>query len=194
MHTDHAPRPGSAVRVLTIALALIAIANGPASVAHAGGVDPTTPATSSWWWAVVPLGLALGGWAVFEIRKRHPANKKPSTAPSMGGPAIRSSGGGGLHDEAALTEAERHYKARLAELSIKALSAPLFPGKKDGDPNRPAGNDTERDLAIQKLVATDMDLITLVMNRSRSVTPISVAKVTISVMNLKRSTLSSDHS
>lgn len=60
---------------------------------------------------------------------------------------------------------DRAYKAYLAEVTIRAFSAPLFPGKKDGEPNRPASNDTEREAAIAQLVGTDPKLITLAVER-----------------------------
>ena len=60
---------------------------------------------------------------------------------------------------------DRAYKAYLAEVTIRAFSAPLFPGKKDGEPNRPASNDTEREAAIMQLVGTDPKLITLAVER-----------------------------
>lgn len=60
-------------------------------------------------------------------------------------------------------QTDRKYKARLAELSIAALSAPLFPGK-DGS-TRPASNDTERSLAIDRTVSTDAGLIKLAGDR-----------------------------
>lgn len=52
-------------------------------------------------------------------------------------------------------DAVRLYSARLSIVTIKAFSAALFPGKKDGDPNRPASNDTEREAAIQQLITSD---------------------------------------
>lgn len=60
-------------------------------------------------------------------------------------------------------QTDRKYKARLAELSIAALSAPLFTGK-DGA-TRPASNDTERGLAIDRTVSTDAGLIKLAGDR-----------------------------
>ena len=60
---------------------------------------------------------------------------------------------------------DRAYKAYLAEVTIRAFSAPLFPGKKDGEPNRTASNDTEREAAIMQLVGTDAKLIALAAER-----------------------------
>ena len=60
---------------------------------------------------------------------------------------------------------DRAYKAQLAEITIRAFSAPLFPGKKEGEGNRPASNDTEREAAVAQLVATDGKLITLATER-----------------------------
>ena len=60
---------------------------------------------------------------------------------------------------------DRAYKAQLAETTIRAFSAPLFPCKKEGEGNRPASNDTEREAAVAQLVATDGKSITLATER-----------------------------
>lgn len=57
--------------------------------------------------------------------------------------------------------AQRHYDAVKAEfdgqtvaVSIRALSAALFPGKTPDDPLRPAANDLERKLAVEMTLQT----------------------------------------
>lgn len=54
-----------------------------------------------------------------------------------------------------MDDAGRLYAARLSILTIRAFGEALFPGKKGGDPNRPASNDTEREAAIQHLITSD---------------------------------------
>ena len=67
--------------------------------------------------------------------------------------------------QARLDAATRNYESKVTLLSIEALSVPLFPGKKEEDPKRPASNDTERDLAIQHALATNAALIELAQTR-----------------------------
>lgn len=62
-------------------------------------------------------------------------------------------------------KADQDYKRSLTDVSIEALSAVIFPGKKPEDPKRVAGNEEERSLAIQKLATTNARLITLSANR-----------------------------
>ena len=47
------------------------------------------------------------------------------------------------------------YDRSLVDLSIQALSIPLFPGKTSEDPKRAAANEKERDLAIQFMCQHD---------------------------------------
>lgn len=52
------------------------------------------------------------------------------------------------------------YREQLAQITLRAFSVPLFPGKKDGEGLRCASNDTEREAAIQHLATTSAGLIT----------------------------------
>lgn len=52
---------------------------------------------------------------------------------------------------------DAEYESMLANLTWRAWTQPLFPGKKDGDAARPAGNDDERKLAVQMLIAQDAE-------------------------------------
>ncbi len=52
---------------------------------------------------------------------------------------------------------DTEYESMLANLTFRAWTQPLFPGKKDGDPARPATNDDERRLAVQLLIAEDAE-------------------------------------
>ena len=61
--------------------------------------------------------------------------------------------------------ADRDYQKRLVQLSIEALSAPMFPGKTPDAGMRAASNDTERDLAIARHTQTDDTLIRMALNR-----------------------------
>lgn len=62
-----------------------------------------------------------------------------------------------LDAQTTFDDADRAYKARLANLSLEAMSLPLFVGK-DGA-KRTASNDTERTLAVEQAVANDALLI-----------------------------------
>jgi hypothetical protein len=81
-----------------------------------------------------------------------------------------------LEKQAAFDEADRAYKTRLAALTLDAFRAPLFPGKKDGDPMRPAGNDAERDAALDSLASTDPQLVVLVQARELAQRELSLAR------------------
>ncbi len=52
---------------------------------------------------------------------------------------------------------DTEYESMLANLTFRAWTQPLFPGKKEGDPARPAANDDERRLAVQMLIAEDAE-------------------------------------
>lgn len=54
---------------------------------------------------------------------------------------------------------ETSFNRRKTDLSIEALTKPLFPGKKPEDGHRAANNDTERDLAIADVTGHDLRLI-----------------------------------
>lgn len=67
-------------------------------------------------------------------------------------------------DQQGFDEADRAYQTRLANLTVSAFSAPLFPGKELGTV-RAASNDKEREAAIDKLISGDATLITLAQQR-----------------------------
>jgi len=69
------------------------------------------------------------------------------------------------NEQILLDKVNREYQARIAKLSIEALSKPLFPGKKPEDGMRAASNDTERDLAIQLVLTSDPELVELTADR-----------------------------
>ena len=60
-----------------------------------------------------------------------------------------------------LDKALHYYALRLATVSLKALSAELYPGKREGEPMRAVSNDKERDLAIDWLTSHDKRLAIL---------------------------------
>jgi hypothetical protein len=62
-------------------------------------------------------------------------------------------------------ETDHLYRNKLAELSIKALSEPMFPGKKPEDGQRMASNEEERSLAVQSVCSSDVAFIRLAQNR-----------------------------
>ena len=62
-------------------------------------------------------------------------------------------------------DADRAYKTRLVDLTLKAFAEPLFPGKKPEDGLRPASNEDERAAAVDKLCASDVQLITFAQQR-----------------------------
>lgn len=59
--------------------------------------------------------------------------------------------------QSAVDMIDAEYESMLANLTWRAWTQPLFPGKKEGDPMRPAGNDDERRLAVQMLIAQDAE-------------------------------------
>ncbi len=79
-----------------------------------------------------------------------------------------------LMAQSAYNEADRAYQIRLAEVTINALSAAIFPGK-DGA-LRAATNDTERAAAVDKLTATDERLTTLRIQRESALTVLQYHK------------------
>ena len=60
--------------------------------------------------------------------------------------------------QSAVDMIDAEYESMLANLTWRAWTQPLFPGKKEGDAARPAGNDDERKLAVQMLIAQDAEL------------------------------------
>jgi hypothetical protein len=68
--------------------------------------------------------------------------------------------------QTAYDEADRAYRSRLITLTFEAFTQPLFPGKKDGDPMRIAGNEDERTAAVEKKCGQDATLIQLAFTRS----------------------------
>ena len=59
--------------------------------------------------------------------------------------------------QSALDMINASYETMLTTLTLLAYSEPLFPGKKDGDPARPASNDDERKLAVQIMLQRDTE-------------------------------------
>ena len=59
--------------------------------------------------------------------------------------------------QSALDMINASYESMLTTLTLLAYSEPLFPGKKDGDPARPASNDDERKLAVQIMLQRDTE-------------------------------------
>lgn len=61
------------------------------------------------------------------------------------------------------------YETRLSDLSYKALSIPMFPGKKD-EPLRAASNDKEREIAISQTLIADekMKILTNELNEAKN--------------------------
>lgn len=57
------------------------------------------------------------------------------------------------------------YREQLAQITLRAFSVPLFPGKKPEDGMRCASNDTEREAAINHLATTHAGLITAAQMR-----------------------------
>ena len=57
------------------------------------------------------------------------------------------------------------YREQLAQITLRAFSVPLFPGKKDGEGLRCASNDTEREAAISRLATTDSELMIAAQRR-----------------------------
>ncbi len=49
------------------------------------------------------------------------------------------------------------YESMLTTLTLLAYTEPLFPGKREGDPARPASNDDERKLAVQIMIQRDTE-------------------------------------
>lgn len=79
--------------------------------------------------------------------------------------------------QARFDEADRAYKARLANLSLEAVSLPLFVAK-DGS-KRTASNDTERELAVEQAVANDALLIRLAQTREATLRELMHARNTL---------------
>lgn len=71
--------------------------------------------------------------------------------------------------QAAYDAADAAYKRLLTRLSMVALTAPLFPGKREGDAPRPAANEAERELAIETMAAENQDLIAAAEARAHAV-------------------------
>lgn len=61
------------------------------------------------------------------------------------------------------------YETRLSDLSYKALSSPMFPGKKD-EPLRAASNDKEREIATSQTLIADekMKILTNELNEAKN--------------------------
>lgn len=78
--------------------------------------------------------------------------------------------------QAAFDEADCAYQLQLAKTSIDGLAQPFFQGK-DGA-YRPAANDTERALAIDRAVSLDPDLIQLRVDREAAQIALRLAKDT----------------
>jgi hypothetical protein len=73
-------------------------------------------------------------------------------------------------------KADRAYKTRLADLTIQAFSAQLFPGK-DGQMVA-ASNDKQRDAAVDQVTSTDSHLVQLAINREIALRNLSHARNT----------------
>jgi hypothetical protein len=59
--------------------------------------------------------------------------------------------------QSALDMINATYESMLTTLTLLAYSEPLFPGKKDSEPARPASNDDERKLAVQIMLQRDAE-------------------------------------
>lgn len=62
------------------------------------------------------------------------------------------------------------YEARLSDLTFKALSTTMFPGKKEGEPLRAASNDDERKIATSQVLIADekFKLLTQELNEAKN--------------------------
>lgn len=76
----------------------------------------------------------------------------------------------------AYDEAHVAYETCKAGVVIQAFSAPLFPGKKEGEPNRAAGNEEERAAAVAKTLAENITLKPLASGRDEALRKLSLAR------------------
>ena len=78
------------------------------------------------------------------------------------------------------------YREQLSQITLRAFSVPLFPGKKDGEGLRCASNDTEREAAIEHLATTNAGLITAAQMREIALRALMLVKNEFQAAQLDR--------
>ncbi len=71
---------------------------------------------------------------------------------------------------------DRLYQTLLTKLSFEALTASIFPGKKEGEAMRAASNDSERETAVKYVCAADPAFVEQAIRRETALRKLQAEK------------------